>query len=105
MSYRKSGYKDIDKWRKTVTKYNREYYRKTAIYDKRKWTQEEIDEIMKHEIPDIELSKKLQKFFFGGWKTKTYQGRCLLKIFWKESKWKEHLKEFGFRKRYGCLKT
>lgn len=61
MSYRKNGYKDIDKWRKTVTRYNREYYRKTAIYDRRKWTQEEIDEIMNREIPDMELSKKLQR--------------------------------------------
>lgn len=30
MSFRKEGYSDIDKWRKTVRNYNKRYYKQTA---------------------------------------------------------------------------
>lgn len=59
ISYRKQDYADLNKWRKTLTNYNREYYRKTAKYPARTWTDEEIELIMKREMSDRELSEML----------------------------------------------
>lgn len=61
ISFRKSEYKDLDKWRKTVTEYNRRYYSKTALYEPRKWTDEEVEMIMGREKSDRQLSEILQR--------------------------------------------
>lgn len=61
ISFRKSAYKDLDKWRNSVTEYNRRYYSKTALYEPRRWTDEEIEMIMKKEKPDRELSEILHR--------------------------------------------
>lgn len=61
MSYRKSGYRDLEKWKKTVTEHNRKYYRKTAIYPRRPWTDEEIEKIISREKSDRELSVDLKR--------------------------------------------
>ena len=37
------------------------YYAKTGIYERREWTLEEIELVLAHEIPDMELSKKIQR--------------------------------------------
>lgn len=49
----------MNKWRNTLTNYNREYYRRTAKYAPRNWTDEEIEMIMKKEMSDRELSEML----------------------------------------------
>lgn len=61
MSYRKRDYADIEKWRNTVTTYNRKYYQSTsyARNSYKKWTQEEDRIVLEHTIPDREISKLL----------------------------------------------
>lgn len=61
MSYRKKDYADIEKWRNTVTTYNRKYYQATsnARNSYKKWTQEEDRIVLEHTIPDREISKLL----------------------------------------------
>lgn len=61
MSFRKEQYKDLDKWRTSVTNYNREYYRKTANHERREWTKEEDDLVMKHDCLDRDLSDKIDR--------------------------------------------
>lgn len=58
MSYRKKDYADIEKWRNTVTAYNRSYYQATsnARNSYKKWTQEEDRIVLEHAIPDREIS-------------------------------------------------
>lgn len=61
MSYRKQGYSDIDKWRKTVTSYNKKYYSRTAVYPPRPWTENEIQMLFDETITDYELSEKIHR--------------------------------------------
>lgn len=61
MSYRKESYADLEKWRHTVTEYNRNYYQATSGYERRPWTEEEIRAIMKREVSDRDLSKILHR--------------------------------------------
>lgn len=61
ISYRKFDYADLNKWRKTVTNYNRNYYRKTEKYPPRKWNDEEVELITKREMSDRELSELLHR--------------------------------------------
>ena len=61
MSYRKSGYTDLEKWRKTVSRYNKKYYNKTALYLPRKWTENEIQMLFDENISDRELSEKIHR--------------------------------------------
>ena len=61
MSYRKSGYTDLEKWRKTVSRDNKKYYNKTALYLPRKWTENEIQMLFDENISDRELSKKIHR--------------------------------------------
>ena len=53
MSYRKRDYADIEKWRNTVTTYNRKYYQSIsyARNSYKKWTQEEDRIVLEHTIP------------------------------------------------------
>ena len=61
MSYRKKDYADMDKWRNTVTAYNRQYYTKTAIYGRRPWTEEEKQMLFNADLTDRELSDKIRR--------------------------------------------
>lgn len=61
ISFRKTKYKDLNKWRKSVTEYNRRYYAKTALYEPRKWTDEEVEMIVAREKSDRELSEILHR--------------------------------------------
>lgn len=59
---RKNLYKDKNKWRKTKNLQKKRYYDKHSNNDvnsREKYTNEEIEMILKHEIPDIELAKKI----------------------------------------------
>lgn len=61
MPNRKKCYKDMDKYRRTTNKQRERYYKQTqnAPNSKMRWTEEEIDIVMAHEIPDREISKQL----------------------------------------------
>lgn len=58
---RKSDYKNIDKWRKTCRKQKNKYYGKTAFAENhhKPWTEEEIDIVMRHEVPDCMISETI----------------------------------------------
>lgn len=59
---RKDDYADLEKWKNTCNKQNRRYYKKTAIYDNRtRYTAKECEMILKHDIPDTELSKIIHR--------------------------------------------
>lgn len=54
--------KDLDKFRKSRYKWKAKYYKRTAgIYKQRKWTSEEDERVLKHEIPDSKLSKQIER--------------------------------------------
>lgn len=56
---KKHNYKDLDKWRKSKNRQRKRYYDKTsnAANKGERWTQQEIDLVLKHEITDMELSR------------------------------------------------
>lgn len=56
---RKAKYRDIDKWRNTCYKQRRKYYSKTANAENsgQRWTVEEIDMVLQHNITDTEISE------------------------------------------------
>lgn len=58
---RKSGYKDLDKWRKTKRLQQRRYHQKTANApnSRQPYTVDEIEMILRHDIPDSELSSRI----------------------------------------------
>ena len=59
---RRSDYKDLEKWRKTKKLQQKRYYdkhAKCAINSRERYTEEEIEMILNHEISDVELSKKI----------------------------------------------
>ena len=55
---RKSDYKDIKKWRSACHRQRLKYYGKTADSENshKRWTDEEIEIIMRHEVPDHVIS-------------------------------------------------
>lgn len=61
MAYRAKFYKDPEKLKHTRTEYNRRYYQQTAVYGRRRWTQEEIDLLFQEDITDRELSDILHR--------------------------------------------
>ena len=61
MSYRKSNYKDIEKFRLTRNKSKRKYYSKTAKYKRRAWTELEDVIVLEHKKTDTEISKYIQR--------------------------------------------
>ena len=61
MSYRKSHYKNLDKFRKTRNKGKRKYYSKTAKYKRRAWTDLEDIIVLEHKKTDTEISKYIQR--------------------------------------------
>ena len=58
---RKSSYKDVEKYKKIVKEQKSRYYAKTqnAKNSRERWSPEEIELILKHEISDTELSERL----------------------------------------------
>ena len=56
MPLRKESYRDMEKFTKTRNSQRNKYYRKTAIYPPNSWTSEQDEKVLKHDIPDSELS-------------------------------------------------
>ena len=56
---RKSNYRDLDKWKTRCREQKRRYYSKTqyARNGNVKWTEEENNLVLQHNITDTELSK------------------------------------------------
>lgn len=61
MSYRKSNYKDIKKFRLTRNKGKRKYFSKTAKYKRRAWTELEDVIVLEHKKTDTEISNYIQR--------------------------------------------
>lgn len=61
MPNRKKDYRDMDKWRATYRRQKNRYYGKTssAPNSRKRWTDEEVQLVLRHEITDTELSKKI----------------------------------------------
>lgn len=59
----KSGYKDPDKYRDYRNRCKARYRAKTGsnVYEPREWTKEELRIVQAHEIPDRELSEKINR--------------------------------------------
>lgn len=61
-SLKTTTYADPDNFRKHRNSDKKKYYGKTAgIYDSRPWTTEEEERVLKHDIPDSELSKQIER--------------------------------------------
>lgn len=61
MSYRKSKYKDLEKFRLTRNKGKCKYYSKTAKYKRRAWTELEDVIVLEHKKTDTEISNYIQR--------------------------------------------
>ena len=61
LPYRSGKYKDKDKLRMTRYNYNKRYYDRTKGRGGGKWTDEEINIVMEHKIPDREISDQLNR--------------------------------------------
>ena len=61
MSFRKSNYKDIEKFRLIRNKSKRKYFSKTAKYKRRAWTELEDIIVLEHKKTDTEISKYIQR--------------------------------------------
>ena len=61
MSFSKSNYKDLDKFRLTRNKSKRKYFSKTAKYKRRTWTELEDVIVLEHKKTDTEISKYIQR--------------------------------------------
>ncbi len=61
MSFRKSNYKDLDKFRITRNRYKRKYFSKTAKYKRRAWTELEDVVVLEHKKTDTEISNYIQR--------------------------------------------
>ena len=56
---RKKEYKSMEKWRKACNRQRLRYYRKTSFAKNhnKSWTEEEIEIVMNHEVPDHTISE------------------------------------------------
>lgn len=61
MSFRKSSYKDLDKFRLARNKCKRKYFSKTAKYKRRAWTELEDVIVLEHKKTDTEISNYIQR--------------------------------------------
>lgn len=52
----KKKYKDMEKYKAYKRRVTKKYYDKTATYEKIKWTPEQEELVLKHEITDTQLS-------------------------------------------------
>lgn len=57
----KNGYADLEKWRKNCHDQRLRYYRKTqnARNSYKRWSKQEVEMVLRHDISDTELSVKL----------------------------------------------
>lgn len=56
MPLRKEKYADMEKYDKTRKKQRNRYYKTSAIYSPNSFTSEQDEKILRHDIPDSELS-------------------------------------------------
>ena len=56
MPLRKETYRNMEKFTKTRNAQRQRYYEKTAKYPPNFWTQDQDEKVLKHDIPDSELS-------------------------------------------------
>lgn len=56
MPLRKEKYRNMEKFTKTRNSQRQRYYEKTAKYPPNFWTQDQDEKVLKHDIPDSELS-------------------------------------------------
>ena len=58
---RKNHYRNLDKWRKACNRTRKRNYNKTSFAKNhnQRWTLQEIEIVMKHEITDFEISQKI----------------------------------------------
>ena len=61
MPNRKERYIDMLLYKETRNAQRKRYYNKTAKYGRRNWTNEEDELVLLHEIPDMELSRKISR--------------------------------------------
>lgn len=62
MSYRKSTYKDMNKFRRTKYLGRKRYYAQTSFkYPRRPWSDEEDKLVVEHKITDRELSEQIER--------------------------------------------
>ena len=61
MSFKTNGYTKIEDWRKERERQKRRYRLKNGSHKWRsRWTAEEVERVMEHSIPDVELSKEIK---------------------------------------------
>ena len=53
--------KNMQEFCEARKRYNKKYYKRTAIYKKRAWTKEEDELVLKHSITDTELSDLIRR--------------------------------------------
>lgn len=59
---RKKDYRDMEKYREARNRQKRRYYGKTAHkYGSRRWTQEEKEIILRHELTDMKISRIIKR--------------------------------------------
>lgn len=56
---RKEYYRDLDLWRETTRKQQQRYYQRTATFRKVPWTEEQDAVVLRHDIPDSQLSQQI----------------------------------------------
>lgn len=63
MSLKTSSYKNVDLFRKCRERHKAKYRERTGSgkFEKREWTQHEINMVLAHDIPDRELSEKISR--------------------------------------------
>lgn len=61
MSKNTTTYSNIEDFSKVRRRGNKKYYKKTAIYERRGWTEQENKLVLKQSITDTELSKILKR--------------------------------------------
>ena len=58
---RKNYYADIEKWRSACRRQRKRYYGKTQGYERREWTQKEIEMVLARDMTDMELSALIHR--------------------------------------------
>lgn len=56
---RKHYYRDLNLWRETTRKQQQRYHQKTATFTKIPWTAEQDAAVLRHDIPDSQLSRQI----------------------------------------------
>lgn len=61
MAYRSKYYKDKEKLRNIRQNYNKKYYGRTQKYNPRRWTYDEDEIVLAHEMTDTEISSLIKR--------------------------------------------